>query len=837
MKSVKIKVLLGYFTLIILASLTIWVIYSEILHYSKEKVDFNPANNKFIYVNNILTNLYQAEGLERSYAETGQSIHYQDYLKLMDTISIQIDELALMVNNPIQQMHTDSIKKLLKVKQKNLKELSAIKKKNSSKVRYQQALKKIPSVKDSIERYSTVYKNVTTNRDSVYVKKEKKKFFERLADVFASKNKADSSLHVWTTQSVKIDSLVDKDNSADSIAGFITAIVTEIRDENVSLETRLKQKEQEVLANDRTITLQLRQMLSDIEKDELFNSFMKVNEQQNRIEKATIQIILVGIFALGTIIFFLVNILKDISKSQHYRINLEKTKAYSESLLKSKEQLMLSLTHDLKSPLNSIIGFTGFIENDDDVVSPRHQKYLQNIRTSSSHILKLINDLLDLARLETGKLSIDSIPFNLKLLIDDIVEGFRPQAQAKDVDLELQFNISPSLVYTGDPVRITQILSNLISNALKFTEEGRVAIQVSSVRVSKKTDQIQMDVTDSGIGISEENIQRIFEEFARVTTTEKQYEGTGLGLTITQKLIHLLGGSIKLESKPGEGSHFTIVFPLEKEEQLAGDSTKIKIGKSQEIKADLAGKIIWLIDDDQTLLEMTSIILKSAGMVVHSFSDPRKAVSSFTKGCADLLITDIQMPIISGVEVFKQIRRKNGGQITAIAISGSSNGQHECGEFSAFIQKPFYAQTLIDAISGQQQQKIVPVPVESQIASEINQKNGYNLSQFAAFAAGDPESFTQILVSFITTGKQNASLFRKYIQEKNENGISELSHKMLTLFRQLEAHEIVELLSQLERKGFTRIDNNHYFSLGKSALEKIEVLLQTIQKEENIHSN
>lgn len=828
--SVKIKVLLGYFTLVILASLIIWVTYSEILQYSGEKVDFNPANNKFIYINTILTNLYQAEGLERSYAQTGQKQQYSDYLKLMDTISLQIDTLALMVDSPIQQMHTDSIKKLLKVKQQNLKELSAIKKKNSATVRYRQALKKLTLAKDSTDRPRKINKNITTNRDSVYVKQKKKKFFERLANVFSVQSKSDSNLHVLTTQSVQVDSLVDPLSPADTIAGLITAVITEIKDDSVAIGARVKLKEQEVITNDRTITLQLRQMLSYIENEELINSFQKVNDQQNRIEKKTVLIVLVAFFALVIIIFFLVNILKDLTRSQHYRQSLEDAKAYSESLLKSKEQFMLSLTHDLKSPLSSIIGFTGIMQDTTEVL-PLHQHYLQNIRKASDHILNLINSLLDLARLETGKLTIDRIPFNLKSLIDDIVERFRPQANAKNIDLHFQFNIPPSVVYLSDPMRLTQILGNLISNAIKFTEAGSVSIAVSAKGTSEKSDLIRMDVVDTGIGISEENSRHIFEEFGRVATAKKQYEGTGLGLTITQKLVFLLHGTITIESNPGKGSHFSVILPLEKGRLPEEEPLEISAEQEQKTKAKIEGERVWLIDDDETLLEMTSNILIAAGMEVHPFSDPRKAITSFRKGCANVLITDIQMPGINGVELLKQITSKNGEPITAIAISGSIVEESELAGFTTFIQKPFPPQTLIDAISGRLKRITVS---NHQEGLRYTRHNGYNLKQFADFAEGDTEILSQILVSFLNTGKQNAALFRQYLHDENDHAISELSHKMLSLFRQLEADELVELLSQLEHKDFASMHKKQFYVCGKLAIEKIDMLLQTIQKEENI---
>ena len=833
MEPIKIKVFLGYFTLVILASLIIWSIYSEVLQSAEEKADVNPANNKFLYINTILTNLYQAEGLERSYAFTGQKIHYRDYLRFMDTISRQIDTLALMLNNPIQQMHTDSIKKLLQVKQQNVIELASIKKKNTARVRYQQAIKKLSWVGDSIPEPVKVYKNIVTNRDTIFQKQKKKKFFERLANVFAAQNKPDSNLHIKTTQSVHIDSLVAPVNKTDSMAKYMTTIVSRIRDESKAYESRLNQKEQEILTNDLTLTVQLRQMLSYIENDELKNSFQRVKEQQSRLRNTTWQIILVGSFALITIIFFLVNILNDITKSQHYRQSLEKAKAFSDSLLKSKEQFMLSLTHDLKSPLSSIIGFTNLIEKDIEVSSP-HQKYLENINKASEHIRKLINDLLDLARLETGKLTIEQLPFNLKTLIDDIVEGFRPQAMVKNVDLLLESNISPTQIYKSDPVRITQILGNLISNALKFTDEGTVTIKVSSSGSSAMIDWVRMDVIDTGIGISEENIQLIFEEFARVTTNNKQYEGTGLGLTITQKIVQLLQGSLNLESKPGKGSHFTIHLPLEKTEQIPETTLDLSHIKPQKAIADLVGKKVWIIDDDQTLLEMTSAILKSAGMEVHSFSDPQKALQLFTKEVADLLIIDIQMPEINGVELLKQIQQKNGGPIPAIAMSGLDIGSRVLGDyagFSAFIPKPFHPQTLIDVISGNQKKINTTEYPEISVTSA---QNGYNLEQLAAFAAGDPESLRQILVSLIHSGMENTTLFRQYIQDENMEALSALSHKMLTLFRQMQANDIVELLSRLEQKDNYALNNQQYFMWGKLALEKIEVLLHTIKKDVNI---
>ena len=379
MGNVKTKVFLGYITLIVLASLTVWIIYSEILTDPAQNTDMTPANKKIMYINTILTNLYQSEGLGRNYAQTGQSKHYREYKKLMDTISSQIETLSQMTYDPVQQMHTDSIKKLLKKKQQNLRELSAIKKANSPTSRYQQAIKKLSTGMDSIVKSSNdstkqqlkINKTVTTNYDSVFVKQKKKKFFERLVNVFSTKREKDSALYVSINQTIKLDSLINAVTPADSIADYFTGIVEEIRDEDLAIEKDLRRKEREVLENDLIITMQLRRMLSNIENAELVSSFQRIKAQQENIKQTTWLIIVLGTLSVLSIIFFLINILKDLTKSQHYRQSLERANAYSELLLRSKEQFMLSITHDLKSPLSSIIGFTGLIE--ENVSNPRQK--------------------------------------------------------------------------------------------------------------------------------------------------------------------------------------------------------------------------------------------------------------------------------------------------------------------------------------------------------------------------------------------------------------------------------------------------------------------------------
>lgn len=839
MGNVKTKVFLGYFTLVVLASFTVWIIYSEFMERPSTGGELTPANSKVMHINKILTYLYQSESVGRNYAQTGQAKQYREYLQLMDTIGAQIETLAELTFDPYQKVYTDSIKILLKKKHQNLRELSSVKKANSPEARYREAVGKLSTGRDSIIRLAQdsvsqpakINKTVTTNYDSVYVKQKKKKFFARLANVFSGKKEKDSTLYVTVSQTVEFDSLMNSASSADSIVSYFTGLIEKIRNEDLRIEQQLKQKEREVLEKDRAITQQLREVLSQIENAELISSFRQISAQQERMKKATWLIIALGALSLFTIVFFLTNILKDLTKSKHYRQSLEKANAYSESLLHSKEQFMLSITHDLKSPLSSIIGFTGLLmEGSEDM---RQNHYLRRIRLASEHILRLINDLLDLARLDSGKLTIESVAFNLKSLISDTVGSFKPQATEKNIALRWEY-LPETSGYRSDPVRITQVLSNLISNAVKFTEHGSVTVRVSAEPLSKKSDSIIVEVIDTGIGIPQEKIQYIFEEFGRVTNSVKQYEGTGLGLTITRKLVHLLHGSVRVKSTPGNGSHFIVGLPLERDDSAgAGDTKKDLLPPTKQAEFPLKGKKVWLVDDDPVLLEMISRVLETAGMEVTAFNDPETAVREFQKGCSDLLVTDIQMPGMNGFEVMKRIRHKGGEELRAIAMSGQYIEENRRDGFSLFIQKPFSPQALLSALAGQKR-NVPELPSGTRPAGRTTGGPKYSLRQIAAFASGEPDSLRNILVSFLKSGRQNALLFRKYLYDDNEKGISELAHKMLPFFRQLEAGDIVELLAALEQKNRTGISQAQWYAYASTVLDKIEDLMTTIQQEKNL---
>jgi signal transduction histidine kinase/DNA-binding response OmpR family regulator len=825
LKSVKVYILFGYITLAMIASVTVWVIYSETLELYENQIDMNPVSNRVFIANSILTNLYEAEGLERSYLQTSNPNHYEAYNILMDSISRQINMLGLIESNLPQQIHTDSIQKLLTRKRENLNEINSLKNSGSTEKLYDRALHRLAENKDSLSQLFSAYSSAHTVKDSVLTKHRKSRLYEQLIHVFAPPEETGLVLNETSPHPLQNDNILNTINPTDSIEQLLTSIIEDIRKESAAFEKQLIRKEQENLENAQIISMQIRQILSKLENEELIYSLSRVESQQVHISQMTNIVLILGAAALLVIIFFLILILKDITRSQHYRQNLEKEKAYSESLLKSKEQLMLSITHDLKTPLSSIAGFSQLAARESASSSQTH--YLKNIDQSAKYILRLINDLLDFARLETGKLTIENKKLNLATLIEEVVSGFYPQASAKKLNLEYQVNDLAEKEYLTDPVRINQILSNLISNAIKFTNEGQITVIASVFRSKGKTDWIQLEVSDTGIGISKENTQLIFEEFSRISSEDNmQYEGSGLGLTITKRIVELLNGSITLSSELGKGSCFVVMLPLIR---YKAREPQTELPQNPDKKITFNKERVLLVDDDPFLLELTTRILHEANLQVLYCSRSEDAINAWKNQPFDILITDVQMPEMNGIELLSFLREFHSKSIRSIAVTGEVNGQNDYTKagFSAVLQKPVQPDDLLETVSAVLAKENAETTATNHNGIEY-EKSIYSIEGIKAFTGGEPETTREILISFTNSTVQNIEEFRRNLQQNNYDEISNLAHKMLPMFRQLEATEVIGPLKILERYPFPENEPDRINAISNLVLIKIENLMENL---------
>ena len=351
--------------------------------------------------------------------------------------------------------------------------------------------------------------------------------------------------------------------------------------------------------------------------------------------------------------------------------------------------------------------------------------------------------------------------------------------------------------FKSDPLRIRQIVNNLMGNAIKFTQKGTVHVAVTSLKKQSDTQQVQISVKDTGIGISEEKQQLIFNEFTQAEAdTSSQFGGSGLGLTISKKLAELLQGSLSVESTLGEGSTFTVLLPLE----TSGVSVNKKRSKNLQSNGELRALVI---DDDPALLGLLKEMLANLGIESKGISN-FSTIEKSTQEQYDFVLTDIQMPIVSGFEVLRKLQTENAASYNkqpVIAMSGSRDfEEHTYREkgFVALLQKPFLKNQLAEVLHdifpskiAEENTKPIAVPIQK------TEHALYNLSMLKSFFSSD-EALREILETFYTQTDQDFNTLVKGIREKNLDVLHAMGHKMLTMARQLEAKKVIPLLEQFE---------------------------------------
>jgi len=359
-----------------------------------------------------------------------------------------------------------------------------------------------------------------------------------------------------------------------------------------------------------------------------------------------------------------------------------------------KDRFLSNMSHELRTPLNGIIGFTQLLE--DKITESSHKKYLNIILQSSNQLLSIINDILDLSKIKSGKFELEKHPFNAYNALTQQLEPFSIQAKNKKIDFTTSIDIDDSVILNGDWTRISQILNNLLSNALKFTsEEGKV-----SFKATYNDGFLECKVADSGIGMDEKTIDRIFQPFIQADiSTTREFGGTGLGLSITKELVELMDGEIDVYSKPGVGSRFTVRMALESKE-LSFQKPEMNTDPSLSFP-QLSGHVL-IVEDNETNRLLIISLIEAFGLSYESAADGQEAVELFEQDRFDLILMDENMPRLNGIEAMKQIRKLPGGTLPIIALTANvMQGDKErfLNEgMDAFMGKPILYQDLMETL-------------------------------------------------------------------------------------------------------------------------------------------
>ena len=727
-----------------------------------------------------------------------------------------------------------TISSLLKEEQRNLKQLSDVMAGRPTQNYLQNKVKNLNTGKDSILVHSKAPQTHEAKKTTVEVLKTRKGFFRRLADAFKKEHAETLSVKQDSNRAV-IDSVTTPVNVAGNVANILEQIDKKEKVETQDHKQHINREMEELKMVSAKLALRSAKHLSDVhqrEKDAMQESISKAMEARKHLLWQMELLAIVAFLAIVIMIWF---IWRDARKERIYRENLEAANEEIQRIMNQRERLLLTITHDIKAPAASISGFIDLMK--DYVSNPQGIECLQNIKNSAAHLSHLVASLLDYHQLENGLMKVQPTSFSPAQLVAESVEGMKLRAEEKGLAISFECKIkgmgtsdssdssetsdSPmkKKFFRADAFRIRQILDNLVSNAIKYTDRGNVTIQAQVSEILGKP-TLTLSVKDTGKGMTEEEKQKVFQAFTRLKSAQG-IEGTGLGLSITQELVSLLGGEIILHSTLGKGSTFIVTIPIEpapKEESPemapsevkhdpSPDSAQDKEGQNSgshqvtdiKKKSEFANHKILILDDDKLQLQLLQEMLRRIigdTWQVFACNHVMDALTTLHNEQPALMLMDIEMPEMNGMDMIAHINHTNMMVVAMTAHDTSILEQLLKAGFDDCLFKPFSMEKLSDilGIESQPQLEAQPeTPFQPDLSSQ--QKTNPQLDALLAFDGGDEEAAKEIL----DTVKQELAAHLENLKEAIEeeslstDRIGKTAHKLLPIATMMQMGCLEEL--------------------------------------------
>ena len=717
-----------------------------------------------------------------------------------------------------------TISSLLKEEQRNLKQLSDVMAGRPTQNYLQNKVKNLNTGKDSILVHSKAPQTHEAKKTTVEVLKTRRGFFRRLADAFKKEHAETLSVKQDSNRAV-IDSVTTPVNVAENVANILEQIDKKEKVETQDHKQSINREMEELKMVSAKLALRSAKHLSDVhqrEKDNMQEAIEKAMEARKHLLWQMELLAIVAFFAIVIMICF---IWRDARKERIYRENLEAANEEIQRIMNQRERLLLTITHDIKAPAASISGFIDLMK--DYVSNPQGIECLQNIKNSAAHLSHLVASLLDYHQLENGLMKVQPTSFSPEQLVAESVEGMKLRAEEKGLEISFDCKMkgmgtsdSPmkKKFFRADAFRIRQILDNLVSNAIKYTDWGSVTIQAQVSEILGKP-TLTLSVKDTGKGMTDEEKQKVFQAFTRLKSAQG-IEGTGLGLSITQELVSLLGGEIILHSILGKGSTFIVTIPIEPapmeesqemapsevEHDPSPDSAQDKEGQnsgSHQVtdikKPEFANHKILILDDDKLQLQLLQEMLRRIvgdTWQVFACNHVMDALTTLHNEQPALMLMDIEMPEMNGMDMIAHINHTNMMVVAMTAHDTSILGQLLKAGFDDCLFKPFSMEKLSDILGIESQPQLdAQSGTPSQPDSSSQQKSNSQLDALLAFAGGDEEAAKEIL----DTVKQELAAHLENLKEAVEeeslstDRIGKAAHKLLPIATMMQMGCLEEL--------------------------------------------
>ena len=772
---ITIKVIASYVLLFLVSVVAGYVIFKEIQKLSHQEKINQEDRNKIIQISKILSLVNDTESAGRIAMRTDDREALQLFLEKNVYLQTEILKFRRDISSEKQVFTLDTIRSLLNLKSENIQELKAFQETDSTSIIIRSAIRKLSSLEPYLGY--ELYSKETYRRRTP----------ENAPPDIASILKKYKNIKIPTTF---------KNTKFDKVVLETLSLLNKINEDTEESKSQINEKMQKLWQNDVQISRKLDDLLHNFEEEVLANSQKLSLERKQIFENSKNLLMIAFLVALGIIVISSIVIINDFVNSQRYRRRLEAANRKSNNLLKNREQLISMVSHDLRTPLSSIVGYSELLSKQN--ISEKGQNYLSHIKYSSEYISKLVDELLDYTRIEAGKITIEKVPFNTTEIIDEVANNVKSAYKTKDINLSLSFSETVNnLNFSSDAYRIKQILYNLISNAFKFTEHGTVHIQADARQLNGDEYEIGIAVTDTGIGIKKEQQQHIFDEFTQANDEiSKRYGGSGLGLHISQKLAHLLRGKIYLESYENKGSTFTLRFLAEKVVERTKTTQIITNDKNPDLIT------IIVIDDDLSILSLIEELLKQKNINAITFNNGKEAFEQMENFNFDLVITDIQLPEMNGfhfVTLFNEQYKNN--PLPVLAITGRRDVPESFymkSGFSGILPKPFTPEQFYQKL------KIFFPKLNAEVEHKTimvsnNIVGGYTPEILESFMGDDREGIIGIYEHFLKESSENIQTLKLLADRQDYKGIKAIAHKMTTMFAQINAKRESEILIILNK--------------------------------------
>ncbi|MCB2222497.1 MAG: response regulator [Bacteroidetes bacterium] len=510
---------------------------------------------------------------------------------------------------------------------------------------------------------------------------------------------------------------------------------------------------------------------------------------------------------------------------------LSQAKKDAEEANKTKSEFLANISHEIRTPLSAIVGFAEQLLKTD--LEGKSREYVEIIEKSSEQLLALVNDLLILSRIEAGRIDFDDEPFKIKNTVDYVYNAMKAKAEDKNIQFSYNLGAGMENVVVGDEFRLSQVLINLVSNAIKFTESGNVELLVTKEKEDVDHVYIRFKVKDTGVGIPENKVKIIFEQFRQAdSAVTKKYGGTGLGLTISKRLVEMQNGTIEVKSKLGVGTTFTVVLPFERGDEKAHIENDYK-GEAKRIR--FTGKVALVVDDDSVNRLLGHTILTDLGFEVDMAGSGTEAIQKLHVNRYDVLVLDIHMPGVSGIEVAEFLRKTKHDHSTKILAVTAAFMKEDLLKYKIigiddYLIKPFRESKFYNKMCKILGYKFSPLKEKTKIDSKSHDQF-FNLSELKSMAGEDTEFLITMLDTFIHNMKEGIDIIHTATDNSNWNQVGETAHKLIPSFEHLKVDQAVSVLKNLEKLTLHKPDYSKIPDLVKEITELSRQLLKHLNSE------